>query len=519
MPESHGPGPNYCPTNFNALRSQIRAVGRFQADATRFDPLLERIVDARPKDFGGLAPAGGAQTPDDARSAQAVQGDAETSSRFNEPTATEGDLRRLMDDAPSVALLDNGCGRGRVPVVAGQIIVSSTPLERQEIDNVLGDFGFKPASDLENAFGGDRESVLTLYRSTGQSHDLEGALDAARDIGVDAWPNAMMAMNVVTKSKSGAEPACCHPAIQESGVANDDDGQPLVVIIDTGVFRDGHAADWLKGVAGDVDPRTGSDRYLNLSAGHGTFVAGVVRQVGLNTRVYMLRAIDSDGFATDAVVGLAITAAVERIKHHGGRGVINLSLGDETYKDSEPPAIAKALRDLPDGIVAVAAAGNRNSSDPVYPAKLAESLPQVVAVASIDHNGVPSSWSKRADGVRFSAIGEGVVSTYLEGEERPGTNSLDDPYDPEPDTWVGPRPWAVWTGTSFAAPQISARLAQVLADEPGMSTAEAIAELERQILDGGGKRLTNFGVALTNPGTLMVASEPKRPAGDPGPTP
>jgi subtilisin family serine protease len=111
----------------------------------------------------------------------------------------------------------------------------------------------------------------------------------------------------------------------------------------------------------------------------------------------------------------------------------------------------------------------------VWPAALAGTHPNVVSVAALDASGEPAPWSSRREGTTFSAIGEGVVSTYVKGEEDGALIG-----DPHPDTY-GDNAWALWTGTSFAAPQITGALARlVMSNEHDMTPAEAVAELHRR---------------------------------------
>lgn len=488
MPESHSAG---CPANFNALRRQNRVMDRFQNRSGRWDPLLESLAEGRPK-----------------------QGTSVPTALDQKAEAGDSTVREY-----GITLLDNGYGRPRVPVVAGEILVSApTPDLRDAVAPLLEDYGFAFVDRDDAQPCGEEGRSVGLFRAQHPEADLKGAIDAAlasrelRERDIRVAPNTLMAMNIVTKSKSGAEPACCHPDPHESQAEDGNTDQGLVVVIDTGKFLDGHAADWLKGVTGDPDPRLGPNGYLNLSAGHGTFVAGVIRQVRPDTRIHVIHAINRDGFGPDTGVANAIDKARELIGD--GHGVINLSIGDPTYRDIPPPEIEAALSRLSDRIAVVGAAGNENSGLAVFPA----ALERVIGVASLNRYGQPSHWSNRADWVEFSAIGEGVVSTYLEGEEQPGTGDPADPYDPEPDIWVGPTPWAVWTGTSFAAPQIAARLAEILATEKG-TVDEAKATLRKQIAEEGGGEVPKFGMAMKKPGPLMIAQEPTRPEGSPTPTP
>ena len=81
-----------------------------------------------------------------------------------------------------------------------------------------------------------------------------------------------------------------------------------------------------------------------------------------------------------------------------------------------------------------------------------------------------------------SAVAEGVVSTYVEGKESPEL-------DLQPDTY-GPDPWAFWSGTSFAAPQVAGAVAR-LRQEGSPSVSQALRDLL-----ASGRPLLGYGQAI-----------------------
>jgi hypothetical protein len=80
-------------------------------------------------------------------------------------------------------------------------------------------------------------------------------------------------------------------------------------------------------------------------------------------------------------------------------------------------------------------------------------------------------------------VGEGVVSTYVEGR-RPGAGAA-------LPTVFATDAWASWTGTSFAAPQVAGAVAERCAAEPGTTPRQALAALL-----AGGRPTPDFGQAL-----------------------
>ena len=252
-----------------------------------------------------------------------------------------------------------------------------------------------------------------------------------------------------------------------------------VAIIDTGIANQEVArADRLlteiPRTAQNIDPLTsfpigGPHQYLDFDAGHGTFVAGLVNQVDPDAVITVYRAIDSDGIGSEVDVACAMIEAVR-----AGNQIINLSLGCQSQDDFPPIALEAALAVIaeldagkPDEekTIIVAAAGNSGGTRPFWPA----AFPGVVSVAGLNPNMTPSPWSSHGFWVTCSTVGQGLRSTYVYGTESP----LIDPAETE---FSGPDPFAVWSGTSFAAPQVAGAIAR-LYQGPGVTLRGALDQL------------------------------------------
>ena len=249
----------------------------------------------------------------------------------------------------------------------------------------------------------------------------------------------------------------------------------MVAIIDTGIDRQR-----LPNVAGEPDlmhefPLGESPaqraQYLDFDAGHGTFVAGIVLQIAPDANIKVYRAVDSDGIGSEVTVACKMIQAVLE-----GYKIINLSLSCQTQDDFPPIAIQAALevireiemeRETPASHRAlfIAAAGNYGNTKPAWPA----AFHGVVSVAGLAPGLQPSLWSSRGFWVNCSTIGEGVLSTYVPGRESPLITST-------PVVFPAPDPWALWSGTSFAAPQIVGVLAQAFQDSE-IPPRQALGEL------------------------------------------
>jgi thermitase len=344
----------------------------------------------------------------------------------------------------------------------------------------------------------DRAAYVRMCPERWGASVVDRKIDECAVAKVAAAPNYLATMAAVSKGVGGPEPA--EPPAPEpdppaaphavlgtslSGNAGDQSGAgPVrVAVIDTGIAPEDRTDSWLRvqRLPGNIDELdvlpAGPDGLLDYSAGHGTFVSGIVQRVAPQAQITMYRAADTDGFATDDGVAAAILQA-----HADGAQIINLSMGIRTVDDAPPPATAAAVATVlsrPETApVIVASAGNYGDQSTVYPA----ALPGVHAVAGLTAFLTPAPWSSYGGGVAFSTVAEGIRSTYVRGTESPV-------FDPSPDTFSGDA-WAVWSGTSFAAPQVAGAIARISYEE-NVSVRDGL-----QKLADFGKEIPGYGKAM-----------------------
>ncbi len=201
------------------------------------------------------------------------------------------------------------------------------------------------------------------------------------------------------------------------------------------------------------------DGYLDVEAGHGLFVAGLVRRMAPQAKLVFLKALNSDGVGTELGVARAIRAATARKVD-----LINLSLGFYTVLDATPAGVEAAVADAVDaGITVVAAAGNDAVSSPAYPAF----FPGVTGVGALATDGASiADFSNYGPWVNVFAPGERVQSAFVRGREDASTTD-----DHNADRFRSNT--ATWSGTSFACGYVSGYLARVLAEAaPDTTPAE-----------------------------------------------
>jgi hypothetical protein len=254
--------------------------------------------------------------------------------------------------------------------------------------------------------------------------------------------------------------------------------------------------------------------------GHGTFVAGEIAAavnnaqgiagIGFTAQLLVAKVVRSDGTISPEAEAQAIRWAVD----HNAQ-VINMSFGGvrdpddkslDTYSELEAAAIRYAVSN---GVLVVAAVGNSDVA-PVEPwgfAGYPAALPHVLGVSAIGRDGTVPSFSNR-DRLHndIAAPGEGIFSTLprlLTSATRPGC-VLQGYSD------CGPIEFRRGEGTSFAAPQVSAAAALLLASAPQLQPDQVAALLTRSAADAesetGCKACPPGRDSLTGWGVLDVSS-------------
>jgi Subtilase family len=242
-----------------------------------------------------------------------------------------------------------------------------------------------------------------------------------------------------------------------------------------------------------ADPLIGE---LGPALGHGTFIAGIVRQVAPDARVLAIRVMHSDDIVYEGDLLWALTMLAIRIALAEASDsdkmvdVVSLSLGyfsespsDQAYTFALWQAI-KALLDL--GVAVVAAAGNYSTSRMFYPAAFAQQPPPsghvpLISVGALNPNGSKAVFSDAGCWVTAWSSGGLVVSTFptdINGSRTPELRMPAHPANPLPPgvSLPGHREaidpddyscgWGVWSGTSFSAPLLAAQIIRSLMEGP-----------------------------------------------------
>ena len=211
-------------------------------------------------------------------------------------------------------------------------------------------------------------------------------------------------------------------------------------------------------------------------AGHGTFIAGIVRLLAPDAGVLSVPVMHGNGVVEEEQVLHALGWLRERVARavEGDRpelfvDVVNLSFGRHELDERDPADTASlraALRELAAfGVQVVASAGNRPVDTPVFPAAFGEAL---VSVGALDPDGTLAAYTSTGTWVRVKAPGTSLVSTLprFDPTDWPRADDLDAngvPIGPDPNfqaSLVGQ-----WSGTSFAAAWVSGSIAAKLLEQ------------------------------------------------------
>ena len=234
-------------------------------------------------------------------------------------------------------------------------------------------------------------------------------------------------------------------------------GLVTIAVVDTGVSPVGDLAGAT--VLPGYNAMTGTADVADDN-GHGTAVASVIAgeaDNGLGSagvcwgcRILPVKVLGADGSGSTATVAAGVDWAVD----HGAQ-VVNLSLGGTESDPMLADAVAYAESK---NVVVVAAAGNNDTTAPEYPAD----YPGVVSVAASDQGDNRASYSDFGSWVQLAAPGCAVAQNV--------------------DTT-----FAIWCGTSIAAPIVSGIAGLALSDAPsaGASQVESALYAKADAVPGG----------------------------------
>jgi subtilisin family serine protease len=255
---------------------------------------------------------------------------------------------------------------------------------------------------------------------------------------------------------------------------------------------------------------------LTDEQGHGTFVAGEIAAAlndqGIAGIAFPAQLVIAKIARADGTIDVEDEAAAIRWAVDFGARVINLSIGglrdpmhpgNDQFSRVEAAAIEYAYRH---GAVLVASVGNSDEA-PTQPwpwAGYPAALPHVVGVSALTPGGNVAAFSDRDKIYNdLSAPGQDIFSTLPLALTKQRPNCVDQGYSD-----CGPERFRPASGTSFAAPQVTAAAALLIALRPSLKPDQVSNILERTATDvnasNGCSQCTQFRDSLSGWGRLDI---------------
>ena len=411
-------------------------------------------------------------------------------------------------------------------LLIGSAVIGGTPAGHAPGYATGGSLTGPGSTDSYLYLGGDTRSPVAIvldpvtHNPSGTTQLPRGPVVAVLDTGVRAHPWLDVE----------PDPQNRYHTITDGFVEVDDAIQQAIRTEGAGAFTAGdrprHVIEHPWDTPVTAEPLVGE---LDTATGHGTFIAGIVRQVVPDARVLAIRIMHSDGVVYEGDLLCALRHLAKRIAlaEQGPNAamatmvdVVSLSLGYFSESAADV-AFSSGLRKVIDvllglGVTVVAAAGNFSTSRRFYPAAFTQQpVPAgqapLISVGALNPDGSKALFSDGGHWITAWAAGAAVVSTFpvdINGSRRPEISMRAHPDNQlpagsplpagraalDPDDYSGG--FAVWSGTSFSAPLLAAQVARSLLagaagagpqlDLPGKTaaTARALAALQNMGWEG-----------------------------------
>lgn len=357
-------------------------------------------------------------------------------------------LVRGVTQAPAGRAIDLDTAGGW-PVVRNEWVLIAAPQDAARLQAE----GVRIIEDTALASSGERLLVISLSSDEPGARRIETLL---RDLGAEIADRNHV---YVSAAPAGAEGAAAPGADASAGAGS----YARLGLIDTDVDET-HPA--LRGLA------LSEQDFVTMGSlrpqGHGTAVASILaRELPPGGEAAGVRAASVFFLAEDGTTGATSASLVRAIDWMIAEGVavINFSLAGPPNKALE----VMIERSLAAGIVIVAAVGNEGpAARPLYPA----AYPGVIGVTAVDGDGRVYRWANRGNHVVVAARGVDVEVA------RPGGEMIRD------------------SGTSFAAPVVSAWMARQIAGAPPADPLRLIQASAKPAARGGQDGIYGYGILV-----------------------
>ena len=399
-----------------------------------------------------------------------------------------GAFRDAPDGGREIKVVPTGNGGVDHMYAEGEILIREEHFAR-----VLEVLGHPSQQDLERDEPGRIRRVLAGFVLLTLG-DPNPSVPEALDLVDQRLGRGIATPNHVLTVAGEGEPTSC-PATEPEEVyhgiepypsaCRDDGGRGvLIYMADTGLLRDADTHPWLEGVrvedsARDYDPPTplaGSQPAIPPYAGHGTFVAGVLRAVAPAADIIVTNAFSVAGSQLESDLVARLETALRF-----GVDIFHLTIACVSRNDLPLIAFREWLNRLNEckGAVCVAAAGNSATRRPSWPAAFSD----VVSVGALggDWHG-RATFSNYGPWVDVYAPGRDIINAYATGTYTCHVS----PYVGQIRNFYG---MAKWSGTSFSAPIVTGLIAARMSrtgENARQATEALLAEARAQAIPGVG---------------------------------
>ncbi|WP_349778211.1 S8 family peptidase [Xanthomonas sp. WHRI 6108] len=349
-----------------------------------------------------------------------------------------GSLREIARAVPARRGRALGLSSSRWLGVGPQLLVADRALDRVDAETLMRRLAADPAVKRVEV-----DMLLRPMLVPNDSRLSEQWALGTTSAGINvrpAWDKTTGKGAVVAVIDTGVT---AHPELSANVLAGYD------FISDAFIARDGNARDTDAADPGDwaAANECGSGASASSSSWHGTHVAGIVAAaanngagtagVAFNAKVLPVRVLGRCGGYLSDIADAIVWASGGTVSgvpaNPTPARVINLSLGGiGSCSTTLSNAIASAVSR---GTSVVVAAGNSNID---VSKSVPANCPNVIAVAATTSAGAKASFSNFGQGVDIAAPGQAILSTLNSGS-----------------TAVGTPGYAVYSGTSMAAPHVA----------------------------------------------------------------
>ena len=219
--------------------------------------------------------------------------------------------------------------------------------------------------------------------------------------------------------------------------------------------------------------------------GHGTAVAGIIAESTPDTvKIYPSKVLDSEGYTSESTGLTDILFAIANAVDEDKVNIINLSLGVGGKNGQAAPScnevnsFFRAVKD--EGVLVIAAAGNDGARDVSFPANCDD----VVAVSAVDSDfNFASSYSNYGPEIDFAMPGSNMNVAWVLKEN-----------ETSPAGVTNKNVTAYGSGTSFAAPYLTAAAAQIKTEHPDYTPQQIVTTLKQNAIEFSDTERYGYGV-------------------------